>query len=569
VLFFGEMKHRGVFRVGLVYLAGVWLLLQVADIIVPILAAPDWTLRALFFAAVLGFPLALILAWFYEVTPDGIRAASEVVVEPSYGSRGRKLDLAIIGMLVLAVGFLLVRPVSDDTIVLPNSVAILPLENLSPDPDDAYFAAGLHEEILNQLVKLRNLNVISRTSVLQYAENPPAIQEIAAALNVQSIMEGSVRYFEDRIRVTAQLIDPVSGAHLWSETYERDFDDIFAIESDIAMNIVNALAAELSLDERESIVKVPTDSKEAYALYLRSFTSDSALELVEQALALDENFALAHARRAWLSTYNIFMDSTPAEAAGVEDIVQQSAGRALEIDPRMGLAHAALATVHSTHWRGAMAEAEFRRAFDLTPSDALIALTYGRFKRYRGDFAGAVELLERAVVLSPNRYRAHGQLALAYLANKDYEEAARRFRILEDSDEGGRIGLASAEIGLGNYEEAVRELELLEGRDVDLPAPRLSQLALAYAAAGRSDHAERVFAEFKEAAGTNPVGDAVWARAYLAVGEDQLALESLKSAVIERAFTDQPTLSEFTANFWNIPQLNEPEFRELLDRLWD
>ncbi|HEY5623091.1 MAG TPA: tetratricopeptide repeat protein, partial [Gammaproteobacteria bacterium] len=504
-------------------------------------------------------------------------AASDTVAS----TPGRKLDFAIIAALTVALSFFAYEYFNEEDAgstaraggVLPNSIAVLPLDNLSPDPDNAYFASGLHEEILNQLVKLRNLNVISRTSVLQYAENRPAIQEIAEALNVQSVMEGSVRYDANggRIRVTAQLIDPDTGAHLWSETYDRNFENIFAVESDIAMNIANALAAEISPEEQQSIETRPTVSSEAYALYLRSFNLGDALalELLDEALALDENFAEAHARKAWLSIRNVFMGSTPAEIAEAEGIVERSAMRALQINPRIGLAHAALATVHQAHWRGEMAEAEFQLAYDRAPSDALVALAYGRFRRYRGDFAGAVERLEQAVRLSPNEHQARGQLALAYLANKDYAEAADVFRTIDEGDEGAMIGLAGAEIGLGNYDEAVRGLELIEERSLQLPPFRLSQLAITYAAAGQQEDAARLFAAFRNTASTDPVGDAVWARAYLAVGENELALEHLRSAVMERATSDQPTLSEFTANFLNLPQLDEPEFLELLNGLWD
>jgi TolB-like protein len=219
-------------------------------------------------------------------------------------SGGRRIEFALIGLLVLAVGFMLVDSyvledsdrlaevrqtastvgsvaetptpivVEESRDVLPNSVAVLPFENLSPDPDNAYFAAGIHEEVLNQLAKIDALNIIARTSMLQYADQTKSIPEIADELNVETVMEGSVRFADDRVLVTAQLIDPVTNSHLWSESYNREFADIFAIQADIAMNIANALEAEFSLEEQAQIEELPTDSPEGLRTLSQGDTGD-------------------------------------------------------------------------------------------------------------------------------------------------------------------------------------------------------------------------------------------------------------------------------------------------------
>ncbi len=215
---------------------------------------------------------------------------------------GRKLGLAIAGGFALTLAVLAIFDTNEvQREVLPNSVAVLPLENLSPNPDDAYFAAGLHEAILSQLSKLSALNVIARTSVAQYANSDKSIVQIAEELNVETVMEGSVRYADNRVLVTAQLIDPETNVHLWSDSYNRDFADVFAIQADIAVNIANALEAEFSLAEQQSIERLPTASTAAYARYLRSIATLVLpnVQYLDEAIALDPDFGLAYATKAY------------------------------------------------------------------------------------------------------------------------------------------------------------------------------------------------------------------------------------------------------------------------------
>ncbi len=261
----GELKRRNVVKVAVAYAIVRWLLIEVSSVIAPAMNLPDWATSLVVFFVILGFPLALVLSWADEITPEGMKRSHEVPATESVAHvTGRKLDFAIIGALVLALGFVVYNYVLEDSEVavgiLPNSVAVLPFENMSVDPEEAFYASGIHEEILNQLVKLSALNVIARTSMQQYANTEKSIPEIARELNVETVMEGSVRYAGGQIRITAQLNDGITGAHLWSETYTRDFDDIFAIESDVAMNVANALEAEFSLEEQASIGEIPTSS---------------------------------------------------------------------------------------------------------------------------------------------------------------------------------------------------------------------------------------------------------------------------------------------------------------------
>lgn len=265
---------------------------------------------------------------------------------------------------------------SEDADVVPPAtpvtprfrIAVMPFENLSPDPDNAFFAAGLHEEILNQLAKLKALNVIARTTMRQYQNTTKTIPEIARELNVQTVMEGSIRYADDRVRVTTQLIDSVTGVHLWSETYEREFADVFAIESDIAMKVAAALSAEFTAEEEVAMMQPPTDSTEAYALYLAAmahlerFTGEEILlgiDKIEQALELDSEFV-----QGWVVKSNLYRrlpGYVPERAEEGRTVGEQAARQAVEIDPDSTAAREGLGAILIELGRWQEAEAEFRK----------------------------------------------------------------------------------------------------------------------------------------------------------------------------------------------------------------
>jgi TolB-like protein len=263
VSFFAEIKRRKVFQVAAVYAVVAWLLVQIVATVEEPLSLPGWFDTAIIVFLAVGFPVTMILTWAFDLTPD--RAIRDQRSEATPASGGRTTEYILIGLLGLVVAWVVARDlinstgaplIDEETVaneaattpernVIPNSIAVLVCDNLSPDPDNAYIAQSLHEEMLNQLFKLRDLRVISRTSVLPYmgAERPPLL-EIAEDLKVQTIMECSVAYGDDRVAISAQLIDPDTGVHLWSERYYRDLSDVFAVQFDIATNIANALAIE-------------------------------------------------------------------------------------------------------------------------------------------------------------------------------------------------------------------------------------------------------------------------------------------------------------------------------------
>ena len=603
-----ELKRRNVVKVAVAYAIVAWLLVQIIVSIEAPLNLPDWTDTLVIVLMGVGFVVAVFLAWAYELTPEGMKKTQSVPLAESIAHvTGRKLDFVIIGLMAMGILFLVVdnyvlidaddgvvvqeisppaaEPVTVNEVseldeaepnVLPNSVAVLPLENLSPDPDNAYFAAGIHEEILNHLAKLRSLNVISRTSMARYADSDLSIPEIAAELNVETVMEGSVRYADNRVLVTMQLIDPETDVHLWSESYNRDLADVFAIQADIAMNVANALEIEFSLAEQESIEAVATDSPEAYSLYLRALSlgfAFSSIEIVDQyldnATRLDPNFALAYQRKA-LYYANALAGNVPERQEEFERTTRENAERALQLDPTLGGAHAALAAVHQAHWRWDEAEREFEQAIDLSPNNADILAQYSRTQRFRGGYAAAVATARRAAELDPLSAANYFFLAICYRYVGDFDAAAESLRIalhLVPNNSFFHAQLGFTEVSRGNRAEAVAELQVAErlyGEDIQ--AMRIPQLASAYSQLGMRDEVERLFAAMQERARTGPVNAALWAQIFIALEDHDQALEWLETAVNDEA-PDLVTLGEIKANPYANPILEEPRFQALRDRI--
>ena len=300
--FLGEIKRRKVFQVAAVYAVVAWLLVQIVDVVNEPLSLPDWFDTAVIMALAIGFPIALVLAWAFDLTPEGI--VKDTGATP--GS-SRRIEIMFIALLAVAVGTLLYReftPASEDNTsdLLPNSIAILPFENLSPDPDDASVAAGIHTQLLFELSKIQDLSVIARTTMLRYAESPPPIPELARELRVEAVMEAVVRIAGDRVRVNAQLIDGRTGTPISASEHTGDLTDIFALQSEIAMGIVDELGARLTPDEQEELERPSSADSGAVRLYLSAIPGTNtlnAIQVLEAAIELDPDFAEARALLAY------------------------------------------------------------------------------------------------------------------------------------------------------------------------------------------------------------------------------------------------------------------------------
>ena len=408
--FFSELKRRNVFRVCAAYLAGAWALLQVADVVVPMFDGPDWLLRALFFSTLLGFPLAAVLAWFYELTPEGVRTDNAAGSVEPVPFTGRKIDFVIIGLLLLAVGFLLV----DDIPRTPDSrsIAVLPFDNRSADDQDAeFFADGIHEDLIIMLSKLSDIRVISRKSVEYFAGTSQSTRQIAGALGVTTVLEGGVRVAGNRVRINVQLIDAANDTDLWAETYDRDLTatNIFSIQSEVALNIANQLQATLSSDERKRLATVPTRNLEAYEAYLLGKREmarrtepamRAAIEHFQRAIALDSEFALAYVGLA--DSYAVQENWGYVASNLVRPLIREAATRALALDDELGEAHVSMAAFHEMEGNFAAADTAYSRAIELNPGYATAHSWYSLALRwYMGRYEDALRHAEQALLLDP------------------------------------------------------------------------------------------------------------------------------------------------------------------------
>lgn len=313
--FVSELRRRRVFRVAGVYAVIAWLMIQIAETVFPYLLIPDWAVRLVIVLSLLGLPIAVVLAWAYELTPDGMQRAAPKRDEgaappPAAGGRGRALPLAIAGSVAVLLGIVLVAgygfmgggdaaPAEDRPI---SSIAVLAFEDMSPAQDQEYFGDGIAEELLDALTRIPGLEVASRTSAFSFKGKGARIGEIASVLGVQAVLEGSVRTSGDQLRVTAQLIDARTDRHLWSETYTRDFTDIFLVQDSISRSIVGALRGTLSRS-RGSLISAGTRDAEAYRLFLQGRhalrrggleAAAEAIRMLEQAIERDSEYAEAH-----------------------------------------------------------------------------------------------------------------------------------------------------------------------------------------------------------------------------------------------------------------------------------
>src|SRR5437867_5823466 len=442
--FFAELKRRNVYKVAIAYAVVAWLLMQVASQIFPFFEIPNWAVRLVVLLIVIGFPIALVIACAFELTPEGIKRTEDLDLSPTFTRKtGRKLDFFIIGVLLLVIGviFLAKRSPSGavtSTATPEKSIAVLPFENFSEDKAFAFFADGVQDEILTDLAKIADLKVISRTSVMQYkntaARNLP---EIAQALKVAHVLEGSVQRSANRVRVSAQLIDARNDTHVWAEKYDRELADIFAIQSEIAQKIADQLQAKLSPKEKAAIEKRPTKDLAAYDLYLRAkeliyesyfnpFAKEDyfkAVQLLDQAVARDPAFLLAYCLLAYAHDLIYFQ----VDYGHIETrlaLAETSVRAAARLQPDSGETHLAQAIHFYWGYRDYDgARKELAQAERALPNNAQIFLFLGLIDRRQGRWQEAIRNLERALDLDPRNAGTITDLGDAYRNLRRYGES--------------------------------------------------------------------------------------------------------------------------------------------------
>ena len=447
VSLFGELKRRNVFRVAIAYLIAAWLVLQVSQLVLETVEAPAWVLKVFLLVFVLGFPFALLFSWAYELTPEGVKREDEINRENSVTHQtGRKLNQVTIAMVVTLVVFIAadrlfisssVQPVPEETAVAEavadKSIAVLAFEDLSPEGDQEYFADGLSEELLNVLARTPDLQVAGRTSSFAFKGQNRDLREIGEILNVAHILEGSVRKSGNRIRVTAQLINAANGFHLYSETYDRDLTDVFAVQDEIAASISEALRTELIGTKTQQTAETAI---EAYDLYLvarqKIYTRDKeemteASRLLDQALEIDSEYAPALAQKALAlrllsDGVGSYGDIPEAEA---DAIARPLVDKAIAIDATLAEAHAVSGLLMGSEKDSTNAEAieVLEHALSLNPNldNTRNWLSTAYTNAGRNEESRA--LLEAAVERDPLYGPAFNNLIQSYLRTKDYDLA--------------------------------------------------------------------------------------------------------------------------------------------------
>jgi TolB-like protein len=489
--FFSELKRRNVYKVAVAYAVVGWLVIQISSTVLPTFHAPEWVVQTLMVLVALGFPIALVLAWAFELTPEGIKRAEDVAPGESITRKtGRKLVgitvvLAVIAAGLFAFQFLRGKPaatpdpgatvasVTPPALIPEKSIAVLPFENLSSDKENAYFADGIQDEILTRLSKVAALKVISRTSTQKYKSAPDNLREVGKQLGVANLLEGSVQKIGNAAHINVQLIRVATDEHLWAESYDRTLDNIFGVEAEVAQNIASALNAKLTGAEEQLLARKPTNNPAAYDAYLRGIgklveptnkSLNAAVGFFEEAIRLDPQFALAWAElsRAHSMIYFHYMDRSEARRTAAA----KSVAEAVRLQPQ--LPETQLAKADFQYW----VELDYRGARDLLqqlhlswPSNADIVKDLAYSSARLGEWKQSADYLDEAISLSPRELYLRGQAASGRLAIRDFANA---LRTLDDALQiwPGDVGLLDLKAqtfqGMGQLDQAQTIVDRLQ-----------------------------------------------------------------------------------------------------------
>ena len=533
-----ELKRRNVFRVVIVYVVVSWLLMQIGDVMFPALLLPEWAPTLLVAFLILGFPLVVVFAWAFELTPDGMVRTADVPVESSVaGDTGRKINFMIIGILAVAVVFLLAKdallpsdPEPQIIDISDRSIAVLPFKNLSASEENAsFFAGGLHDELLTLLSRLEDLKVISRTSV-ERLDPDLSIPEIGELLGVATILEGQVQRAGDRLRINVQLIDTSKEGHLWANIYDSRLtaENVFDVQSNIARTIASALQVELSADDVETLQAVPTTNTEALEKYLLGMqvAKRATFEAYRQAetylveaTTMDDSFVDAWAGLAKIRN-GMFSTGVIEEERYIED-AGQAVEKALALDPRNALALSIRAFLQTKTGEIEGAEKSFRTAIEIEPHNSLVNENFGQWLRTMGRLEEARNVLKMALEydpLSPDLLFEYGRTEM-FLGNPERNiEIGERLLEIDPSSISGYVALLQANLWRGRLDQAwpwfIKAMEIDPG-DYET----IAHIALFHEELGMREIADRYLAKAESLKADAPV--VIKCKAMLLAGRGQ------------------------------------------------
>jgi serine/threonine-protein kinase len=567
--FFAELKRRNVYKVAVAYAVVGWLLIQIATQTFPFFDIPNWAVRLVVLAIVIGFPVALVLAWAFELTPEGIARTDESGELPKQRGGHAWIYVALVaGALSIGVFFLgrYTAPTrSAGREARDKSIAVLPFVDLSQAKDQEYFCDGISEEILNALAKVGALRVVARTSSFAFKGKTADVAEIARKLGVENVLEGSLRRDGNRIRISAQLIDARNGFHLWSETYERELKDMFALQDEITASIVNALKIKLAiaapLKRKPNPEAHDLDLKGRYFLNKRDLKR--AIDYFQQALAKDPEDALAYAGLS--EVYVVLAVRGGVAPREVMPKAKEAALQALAIDDALSEAHASLAYVTFFYdWDLPAAEREFKRAVELNPNNADAHHWYSHYLMAQGRIEESLTRSKRAFELSPFDALMSLHLAWHSFYARQYDQALDQIgKTIEMDYRAGTVWLGRILEQQGKYAEAIAEfqkhLESSSGRS----ALAKARLAHACAVSGNREAAQKIIAELEQLAKSEYVSSFEIAAIHAGLGEKEQAFGRLEKGCAERA-AELVTLTT-EPSFDNLR--SDPRFTDLARRI--
>jgi len=579
-LFLAELKRRKVYQVAITYVVVVFVGLEAVDLLIPSTTLPAWADELLLAIAIMGFPVALVVAWAFEMTPEGVRLTPSAghEGEPNGSPKRRNQLTAIVigalGLLTLTVGWFVVGSGGGNPQVTSRSIAVLPFETLGRQ-EATTFTDGVHGDLLTRLSHIADLSVISRTSVMRYRTLEKPLSSIAAELGVVWIVHGEVQETSDQVQVSARLVNAGTDRQVWAESYRRGLTavNLFEIQAEITRQIARALESQLSPEEEHQIERTPTENLDAYRLYtqgreqLDQRTEEGmrdALAYFERAITADSTYALAWVGLA--DALSLLHDYGYADGASGLPRAEDAVLRALELNPESAEAHASMGLFHSQRHEGPAAIRELSRSIELRPSYAEAHNWLSWVRQLLGDQKEGLESAKRSVKLDPLSPEAVSNLSLSYLANGDYEIAlaeARRVDELQTSWGTGRFYEGLALFHLGRFADAVTVL-----KDLAVPwagSGPSATLALAHVAAGDTTEARKLLAQIKDSGDSFAAG-----LVHAALGEEDEAFDAFQAA---SPLSDWPILSvhHLYMDVWG-PLQGDLRYQELVrgvDRDWE
>jgi len=596
-----ELKRRNVFRVAVAYLSAAWLLIEVAETLFPIYGFSDASLRLVVALLAIGFPLSLVVSWVYEVSPDGVRLEKDIDPSaPRPASAGKRLDRLIIVLLASALGYFcfdkfVLEPrrveeiaataartgaaqaldAQEAAVAQDKSVAVLPFANLSPNPGDDYFSDGLTEELIGTLARVDGLHVSARTSVFAFKGKHEDIRDIGHRLNVNAVLEGSVRREQNRVRITAQLINVGDGFELWSESYDYELESVLALQELISRAIVSALEVELSPRSGVPPDAQPAVDPEAYDLYLKgryfwarlnSGGFQKSIEYFQKAIAIDPGYAPPHAGLANAYSFAGYFGVMPPSEAFPLSVREAEAALALDPDSVEAMvAHGMAALIHEWDWE--RARDRLGRALELGPNDVLANWAYTEYLLV-ADPAAALDSALHTLSLDPLSLPVMNLVAYTYMIHGMFAEAIRIDEEMIRMDprfEAAHWNLGVVHMLGGRLESAIESLQRAAEYSGGMP-PTLAVLSHAHALSGDEANALAVLAELerhREAPGRGYVSPVLIAYAHEGLGRTERSLEWL-----DKGFEERDGWLVFLNAFPRFESLRgEPRFQDLLQRL--